>query len=339
MDAFLIKAPGTTAIVSREKPTPAADEVLLRIRTVGLCGSDLSTYRGMNPLVTYPRIPGHEIGATIEEVGLYVPDTLRPGINVTATPYTSCGRCLPCKHGRYNCCRSNETLGVQRDGALTEYIVVPWKKVIAGDGLSLPELALIEPLSVGFHAVDRARISSSDTVVVLGCGMIGLGVVAGAVFRRARVVAVDIDNLKLDIARQAGATDSINTANLSLHDALHCKTSGEGPEVIIEAIGLPEMFRAAVEEVAFAGRVVYVGYSKNPVTYDAAIIVKKELDVLGSRNAIPEDFSAVVDMLHRRHFPVDSVITQTVPLDHAGKILEAWHTLPQAFTKIQITID
>lgn len=163
-----------------EPPAPAAGEVRLKVRQVGYCGSDLTSFRGLNPMVTYPRIPGHEIGATIEALGPKVPGQWQCGQNVLVSPYSHCGQCTACRTGRVNACRDNRTLGVQRDGALTESIVVPYEKLFTSNSLSLRELALVEPLTVGFHAVARGQVGPDETVAVFGCGAIGLGVIAGA---------------------------------------------------------------------------------------------------------------------------------------------------------------
>src|SRR6476646_474637 len=167
-----------------------------------MCGSDLNTFRGYNPLVTYPRIPGHEIAATVEAVGAGVPSEFRPGVDVTVSPYTNCGTCAACRRGRPNACQSNQTLGVQRDGGMTSYFVAPWRKLFSSGGLSLRELSVVEPLSVGFHACNRGRVTSSDTVLVLGCGTVGLGAIAAASFAGAKVIAADLDDAKLDLARE-----------------------------------------------------------------------------------------------------------------------------------------
>ena len=156
MRALVIDAPGRTRLGTVTEPRPAAGEVLVRVRTVGFCGSDLSTFRGANPLVSYPRVPGHEIAGVVEAVGAEVPDTVRVGTDVTVVPYTACGACAACRRGRVNTCRHNRTLGVQRDGAMTALVAVPWAAVLAADGLSRSALALVEPLSVGAHA-DRVR--------------------------------------------------------------------------------------------------------------------------------------------------------------------------------------
>jgi threonine dehydrogenase-like Zn-dependent dehydrogenase len=336
--AFFITAPRKTELRDVPRPAPGAGEVLLRVRIVGLCGSDLNSFRGLNPMVTYPRIPGHEIAATVEEASGEAVGKFKAGDNVTLSPYSSCGKCPSCRRGRPNACRTNQTLGVQRDGALTQYLVAPWRKLYGSAKLSLKELALVEPLTVGFHAADRGQVTARDTVAVLGCGAIGLGAVAGAAFAGARVIAVDIDDAKLAIARAAGAAETVNSAKVALADALAELTGGDGPDVVIEAIGLPQTFQAAVEVAAFTGRVVYVGYAKAPVEYQTRLFVQKELDIRGSRNAL-EDFPRVIQMLEAGKFPTEQVITRIVPLEQTDRALADWDADPAAFTKILIDLD
>jgi threonine dehydrogenase-like Zn-dependent dehydrogenase len=339
MKAFFIQEPGQTRIAEVAKPAPGSGEALLRVRAVGLCGTDINSFRGKNPLVSYPRIPGHEISAVIDLPGAGAPQALRAGTPVTVSPYTGCGNCASCRRGRSNACRFNQTLGVQRDGALAEFIAVPWEKIYVAPGLSPRELCLVEPLSVGFHAMDRGRVAPEDVVTVLGCGGVGLGAIAAAAFRKAITIAVDVDDAKLDLARKAGAAHTIHTRREDLHERLQTLTNGHGPDVIVEAIGLPETFRAAVEEVAFTGRVVYIGYTKEPVAYETRLFVQKELDILGSRNATAKDFEGVIQMLLQRKFPVEDMITRVAPLDQAGEALTAWHGNPAAVSKILIQVS
>lgn len=331
MKTVRIHAPLSASVVDMPPSTPStADDVLLRVRLVGLCGTDLTTYRGGNTMVTFPRVPGHEVAATVEKGG-----TLPHGTAVTLSPYTHCGHCASCRRGRMNACRDNQTMGVQRDGAMTEYISVPSEKLYTAN-LSLKELALVEPLTVGAHAAARGRVTSADTVAVFGCGGIGLGAIASCAFRNARTIAVDMDDQKLEIARKAGAVELINTSREDLHERLSALTGGEGPDVIIEAIGLPLTFRAAVEEVAFTGRVVYIGYAKEPVTYETRLFVQKELDILGSRNALPEDFFEVIRMLEAGKFPVDDAVSLVVVPEEVPEILAQWSAQPGKFTKIMV---
>lgn len=337
MKALVIKKPGEAVIESVPEPANSGDHVRLQVRMVGLCGSDLNSFRGKNPLVSFPRIPGHEVAATIIS-GSPCNSSLAAGVNVTMSPYTSCGQCTACRRQRPNACQFNQTLGVQRDGAMTEFITMPAEKLFPSQ-LSLKELCLVEPLTVGFHAVARGRVTSADTVAVLGCGGVGLGAISASHFAGARTIAVDVDDAKLEIARKAGAAHTINTATEQLHTRLLELTEGRGPDVVIEAIGLPHTFTAAVEEVAFTGRVVYIGYAKERVAYETRLFVQKELDILGSRNALPEDFRQVIRMLEDHRFPVQDAVTTVVPLEVAPELLQEWSAHPARFTKIMVQMS
>jgi len=336
LKALQVRAPGSAQIVDvPDLDRPNSGEVLLRVDLVGMCGTDLTTFRGGNPMVAFPRILGHEVAATVVEgiTGLGV--GLAAGTAVTVSPYTHCGSCPSCRRGRFNACRNNQTMGVQRDGAMTEYISMPVEKLYAAT-LSRKELCLVEPLTVGAHAVARGRVTARDTVAVFGCGGIGLGAIAGSAFLGATTIAIDMDDRKLEVARKAGAKHLINTAQQDLHASLAEITAGDGPDVVIEAIGLPLTFRAAVEEVAFTGRVVYIGYTKEPVSYETRLFVQKELDILGSRNALPEDFHQVIRMLEAGRFPVDDAVSAIVAPEEAGRMLSEWSESPGKFTKIMV---
>jgi threonine dehydrogenase-like Zn-dependent dehydrogenase len=336
--ALVIEKPGQAKIESVPDPLVTADGgLLLKVRMVGLCGSDLNSFRGRNPLVSFPRIPGHEVSATIVTGNRRAP-AFEVGTNVTLSPYTSCGTCASCRRSRPNACQFNETLGVQRNGALAEYLVMPAEKLYAAN-LTLKELCLVEPLTVGFHAVARGRVTGEDAVAVFGCGGVGLGAIAASAFRGARTIGIDLDDGKLRIARSAGAIHTINTAREPLRERLAELTSGRGPDVVIEAIGLPHTFLAAVEEVAFTGRVVYIGYAKELVSYETRLFVQKELDILGSRNALPEDFHAVIRMLEERRFPVDDAVSSIVTLDEAPEALRSWSDDPLGIQKIMVRMD
>ena len=338
MKAVVLQEPRHALVTDVAHPSSLTeDDILLQVRKVGLCGSDLNSFRGRNPLVTFPRIPGHEIAATVAELNPRHPEW-QPGMPVTVSPYTSCGTCPSCLRDRSNACQFNQTLGVQRDGALTELIAVPASRLYRAN-LTLKELCLVEPLTVGFHATARGRVASGDTVAVFGCGGVGLGAVAGAAFRGATVIAIDVEDAKLDLAKRAGARHAISTNHADLHTQLAQLTAGCGPGVIIEAIGLPQTFRTAVEEVAFTGRVVYIGYAKQEVAYETRHFVQKELDILGSRNALPDDFRDVIQLLEDHRFPVDEAVTHTVSIDEAPAILAAWDREPGRFGKIMVDVS
>ena len=202
MKALVLHKPGHGSIETIPEPVGGGRDILLKIRMVGLCGSDLNSFRGLNPLVTFPRIPGHEVSATVVQ-GDGGDSRLSVGTDVAIFPYTSCGKCASCRRGRPNACQFNQTLGVQRDGALTEFIVLPPEKLYPAR-LTTKELCLIEPLTVGFHAVSRGRVTAEDTVAVMGCGGVGLGAVAASSSRGARTICIDVDDDKLELARAAG---------------------------------------------------------------------------------------------------------------------------------------
>lgn len=334
MKAISLLGAGDAQLVDVAEPKHQASELLLKIDMVGLCGTDLNSYGGRNPLVTYPRIIGHEIAATVVEGSAKVPQ----GTRVTVSPYTNCGHCASCRRGRVNACEFNQTFGVQRDGALTEWISVPEDKVYPS-ALSAKELCLVEPLTVGAHAAARGRVTQNDIVAVFGCGGVGLGAIAGAAFRGAEVIAIDVDDAKLETARLAGAKHLIHSKREDFRARLRELTEGQGPDVIIEAIGLPETFRASVEEVAFTGRVVYIGYAKEPVAYQTKLFVQKELDILGSRNALPEDFREVISMLEAGRFPVDRAVSAIVGIEETPAMLMQWSASPSAFTKIMVEVN
>ena len=310
MKALQITEPSVMKVVDIEKPQCGADEVLLKIHYVGFCGSDLNTYRGLNPMVKMPVIPGHEIGAEIAGTGANVPTHLSVGMAVTVNPYTNCGHCPSCKNRRYNACQHNETLGVQRDGAMCEYIAVPWQKVIPINSISVEHAALIEPMSVGFHAVSRAQVVDTDTVMVIGCGMVGV--------------------------RRLGAEYTINSAKENVHERLQEITNGNGPDVVIEAVGAPVTYQMAVNEVAFTGRVVCIGYAKQDVQFTTKLFVQKELDIRGSRNAQPEDFEGVIRYLEKNNPPYDILISNEVDPEHAEEAMRQWMEAPAKVFRILV---
>src|SRR4051812_7801418 len=333
MKALVLRKPGQAFIETVPDPVLTNENLLLKVRMVGFCGSDLNSFRGLNPLVSFPRILGHEVCATVVEGKGFA-----AGTDVALSPYTSCGQCASCRRGRPNACRFNQTLGVQRDGALTEFIVMPAEKLYPAK-LTTKELCLVEPLTVGFHAVARGRVTADDTVAIFGCGGVGLGAVAASNARGATTICIDVDDDKLTLARLAGGAHAINTSREQLHERLQEITEGRGPDVVIEAIGTPATFRAAVEEVAFTGRVVYIGYAKEPVAYETRMFVQKELDILGSRNAQPEDFHAVIKLLEERKFPVEQAVSLVVSLDEAPGALRSWSENPSSFKKILVALD
>lgn len=337
MKAIQISHQQELNVIDLDSPAaPKAGEVLLKLQYVGFCGSDINTFMGRNTMALNPVIPGHEVGAVIEAVGSDVPDSLKPGMNVTCNPYTNCGKCASCRNGRVNACQHNETLGVQRNGAMKEYIVLPWQKIIPAVNLTPKEIALVEPMSVGFHAVSRAEVTDSDIVMVIGCGMVGMGAIVRSVTRGATVIAADIDDEKLALARRMRAAYTINTKTEDVHERLASMTEGFGPDVIIEAVGSPFTYQMAINEVAFTGRVTCIGYAKSEVTFQTKYFVQKELDIRGSRNATPSDFRAVIRYMERGTCPTEELITKVIRPEEALETMKWWSENPGKVFRILV---
>jgi 2-desacetyl-2-hydroxyethyl bacteriochlorophyllide A dehydrogenase len=337
MRALVIEEVGRTRMTEVEAPELSPGTVEVGIRHIGLCGSDLSTYKGLNPLVTLPRIPGHEISGVITAVGDGV-GAISLGERVTVLPYTSCGQCSACRRGRANACRFNRTLGVQQDGALTERIVVPARTVITNGTLPGHRLALIEPLSVGFHAAARGRVTADDRVLVLGCGMIGMGALLGAVARGAAVTVIDPSAEKRGVALSLGAAHAIDPTAEDVAAKVAALTGDEGFDVVIEAVGVPETFTVAIAHACFGARVVYIGYCKAPVTYQTELFNLKELDILGSRNATLADFRAVIACLEQMGERADRLISRVFPFAEATAALPYWDAHRDRVLKIMIDL-
>lgn len=336
MKAVQIVNPHEMRVVDIDKPVLGVGEVMVKIEYVGFCGSDLNTFLGRNPMVNLPIIPGHEVGAVIEKIGEGVPEGFTKGMNVTLNPYTNCGKCASCRNGRVNACEHNETLGVQRNGVMCEYAVLPWQKIIPAEGISSRTCALIEPMSVGFHAVSRAQVTDNEFVMVVGCGMVGLGAVIRACRRGASVIAVDIDDEKLALAKRIGAAYTVNSMTENVHERIQSITGGFGVDVVIEAVGSPATYVMAIEEVSFTGRVTYIGYSKTEVSFQTKLFVQKELDIRGSRNALPSDFRAVINYLKAGNCPVDELISNETGPDGAFDAMKEWASNPSKVFRILV---
>lgn len=336
MKAIQIVSPTEMKVAEIEKPVVSPGEVLAKIKYVGFCGSDLNTFLGRNPMVKLPVIPGHEVGAVIEAIGPDVPDEFKIGMNVTLNPYTNCGKCASCRNGRINACEHNETLGVQRNGVMCEYAVLPWTKIIPAGEIPSRHCALIEPMSVGFHAVSIGGITDNEYVMVIGCGMIGIGAMVRAILRGANVIAVDVDDDKLTLAKTIGASYVINSQTENVHERMQDITNGYGADVVIEAVGSPSTYIMAVDEVGFTGRVVCIGYAKSEVTFQTKYFVQKELDIRGSRNALPADFHAVINYMNMGNCPTDQLITKVVKPEDALEAMKEWAANPGKVFRILV---
>ena len=296
MKAIVIPNPNEIEI--REVPMPKVKEgeALLKVKYVGICGADVASFTGNQPFTTYPRIPGHEFSAEI----VTIPENakgLKAGDIVTCNPYFNCGTCYSCERGFVNCCTDNQTMGVQRDGAFCEYISMPVERIYDGKGLSAKELALIEPFAISQHAVSRATIKETDNVLVIGAGPIGLFALLAAKQKCNKIVVADILDNRLELAKEYGADAVVNTEKQSLEEFTNEFTNGNGFDVCIEACGAPETFLGCIENSAFAGNIILIGNGKRETNFVHSIILKKELNIHGSRNALKDDFIKLIDIV------------------------------------------
>jgi L-galactonate 5-dehydrogenase len=337
MKAFVIKEKGLVTALDVAEPNIGISDVLIDVHYVGLCGSDLNSYRGLMPLVTFPRIPGHEISGIVTNKGENVPNTIQIGDQVTVSPYTNCGTCPACRAGRPNTCEYNQTLGVQRDGALTERIAVPFEKVFVSKSLSLQELALVEPMSVGYHGANRGNVCETDNVLLIGCGTIGMGALVAAVRKGATIIAVDIDDEKLTKARKFGATYTINSKTQDALEEIKKITNSEGVNTVIEAAGSQATYKLALDAVCFAGNIVFIGYSKNEVSIESSLLVRKEVNIYGSRNAL-RVFPSVIKMFEMKEKPFTDLITKVFPFSESPEAFKYWDENTGEVSKILIKV-
>lgn len=338
MKAICFEAPKVIKIMDVKEPICGREDVILNVKNIGLCGTDLNSYRGKMPLVKYPRIPGHEISGIVIEKGVGVPDSINIDDKVMVSPYTNCGLCPPCRKGRFNTCENNQTLGVQREGALREKISIHYSKIFSSDNLTLDELVLVEPLSVGYHAANRGKVSEIDLVLLFGCGTIGIGALLAVLRKGATALVVDIDDNKLKNAKKFGAHFVVNSRKEDVMEFVNDLTNGRGVDVVIETAGSPETYKKSVEVVSFGGRVVYVGYSHIDVVYDTTLFVKKELNIYGSRNAL-NVFPSVIKMLELRERQYTDLITKKYSFTNTHYAFDYWDNYPEKINKILIDVS
>lgn len=321
MKAICIKEPGQVVIQDMEMPVRKPGEALLKLLYGGICGSDLGSYRGANAYVSYPRVPGHEFSAEIIEIDEN-DKGLKPGMIVTCNPYFNCGSCYSCKRGLVNACTDNQTMGVQREGAFAEYITMPIERIYDGKGLDPKVLALIEPFCISYHGVSRADVKPGERVLVVGAGTIGVLAAVAAKAKGAEVTICDVAPDKLDYAFQTFGLDHklLNASPEAFEKGVAELTHGDGFDVTIEAVGLPNTFQNCLDAACFGARVVLIGVSKRNIDdFFFTIIQKKELNIYGSRNAMKKDFLELIDLVKAGGVALDKIVTNTYKWTDAPK--------------------
>ena len=338
MKAVKIIKPGQVATEEIPMPEVKENEALIKIKYCGICGADVASFTGNQPFTTYPRIPGHEFSGEIVQIGENSKG-LKAGDVVTANPYFNCGQCYSCKRGIVNACTDNRTMGVQRDGSFCEYIAMPVERIIPGKGLSAKELALIEPFSISCHALSRAEIRKGDNLLIMGAGPIGLFALIKAKSMGANVMIADLLDSRLNLALEYGADKAVNIKNEGLGDCAEEFTKGNMFDVTVEACGQPETFLNCIDLAATGANVILIGNGKRETTFLHSVLLKKELNVFGSRNAFTRDFEELIDLVAAGKADVLKMVSGVYPADEAEKAFNALAHNDGSLAKLLICFD
>jgi 2-desacetyl-2-hydroxyethyl bacteriochlorophyllide A dehydrogenase len=299
MKAILLEKPGKFEQIEIDAPSsPAAGEALVRVHRVGICGTDISGYLGKMPFYSYPRIPGHELGVEVLEVGSGV-ENVRPGDRCSIEPYINCQNCFACHRGSSNCCENLQVLGVHTDGGLRPQFIVPARKLHPSTKLTLDQLALVETLAIGCHAVARGNPQPKEHILVIGAGPIGLSTIEFAKLSGAYVTVLDMNLKRLEFCKQTMGVHHVVQfkGDESEIKALKDITDGTLPTVVIDATGSPKSMSNALNYVAHTGKLVYVGIVTDNVSFPHPLMHRREMTLYASRNALPADFGRIIKLI------------------------------------------
>ena len=321
MKALICRQPGELIWHSRSIPEPGENEVLIKVKAVGICGTDIHAWNGQQPFFSYPRVLGHEICGEIVKTGREVKD-LAAGQQVAVIPYVACGQCVACQCGRTNCCENISVIGVHQDGGFCEYLNVPQTNVLLAEGITPEAAALIEPFAISAHAVRRAAVKPQDDVLIVGAGPIGLGAAAIAKAKGARVVVVDTSiERRVHASAQLGV-EAIDPANTDFLSQLRALFSGHLAQTVIDATGNRHSMNRAIELIRHGGCVVFVGLFKGDLAFADPEFHKKETTMMGSRNATAEDFVTVGKLIQTGQLHAEMLLTHRLEFNILDSIYE-----------------
>lgn len=306
-----------------EEPSLEEGEAIVRIRRIGICGTDLHAYQGNQPYFSYPRVLGHELAGVIEAIGGNEAG-LRPGDQVSIIPYMHCGECSACRSGRTNCCKSMKVFGVHMDGGMRERVSIPVGHLLKTSGLTLDQSAMLEPLAIGAHAIRRSGLSAGDTVLVIGAGPIGLGIMALARYAGAQVIAMDVNDERLGFCRSWAKIEHTVNALQQPKEQVAAITGGESAGIVIDATGNVASMTDAFNLVAHGGTLVYVGLVKSDITFNDPSFHSHEMTLMGSRNATMEDFEFVLKAISAGYVDIDRYITHRCAFGDMINHFDSW---------------
>jgi 2-desacetyl-2-hydroxyethyl bacteriochlorophyllide A dehydrogenase len=324
MKTIILSQPGLFSLTDTSEPrSPATGEAVVRVHRVGICGTDLHAYRGRQPFFSYPRILGHELGVEVVEVGENQTG-IRPGDRCAVEPYLNCGNCIACRRGKTNCCVDLKVLGVHTDGGMRSHLTVPLSKLHRSETLSWEQLALVETLGIGAHAVDRAGLEAGEFALVIGAGPIGLSVTQFAQLAGARVIVLDVNDARLDFCRRQLGVEHTLPAGDAVTDELRLLTGGDMPTAVFDATGNPESMRRAFDLVAHGGRLVLVGLCQADISFHDPDFHRREMTLLSSRNSTSRDFQRIIRLLEEGRIDMTPWITHRVGCEAMPEAFPGW---------------
>jgi 2-desacetyl-2-hydroxyethyl bacteriochlorophyllide A dehydrogenase len=338
MKALVCEQPGSLQYIKKGKPLLESGHAILKIRRIGICGTDLHAFEGTQPFFSYPRILGHELAAEI--VAIEPGNEFAVGDKVTFSPYFYCGKCIACRNGLTNCCADIKVFGVHIDGGMCEYISVSLQYLIKGNDMSFEELALIEPLAIGAHGIRRAGVKPGEYVLVIGAGPIGLGVMEFARIAGSQVIAMDVNEQRLNFCKTIlNVAYTINPAKEDVMEQIRSITNNDMPTVIIDATGNLKAINTAFQYLAHGGRFVLVGLQREVLTVSHPEFHKREATLMSSRNATPEDFNHVLASMKSKLLDPATYITHRVQFDEVKDNFESWLNPATGVIKAMVSLD
>jgi 2-desacetyl-2-hydroxyethyl bacteriochlorophyllide A dehydrogenase len=335
MKALICQQPGELSYTELVEPVAASGQALLKVKRIGICGTDLHAFEGTQPFFNYPRVLGHELALEVVDA-----EGFEKGEAVTIIPYFSCGTCIACRSGKPNCCEKINVFGVHIDGGMKEFIAVPLSAVLRGQGLSYDELALVEPLAIGAHGVSRAGVQPGEFVLVIGAGPIGLGIMEFARIAGGNVIAVDINEQRLVFCKEKlGVRHTINAAASDVTLQLRQITDGDMPTVIIDATGNLKAINNAFQYMAHGARYVLVGLQKENLSFSHPEFHKREATLMSSRNATREDFARVIDNMKKGEVNPATYITHRVLFEEVKENFAGWLNPATGVIKAMVSLS
>jgi len=322
-----------------DAPPPGAGEVLVRVHRIGICGTDYGGFLGKMPFYSYPRIPGHELGVEVIAVGAGVTN-VAPGDRCSVEPYMNCQQCHPCRRGSGNCCENLKVLGVMTDGGMRERFIVPARKLHKSIRLSFEQLALVETLAIGCHAVNRGQPQKGDHVLIIGAGPIGLSAIEFVKLSGARSIVLDLNQQRLDFCKSVMRVDETILVNGGELEELKRVTGGKLAQVVIDATGSNKSMANALTLCSFTGRLVYVGITQQEVAFPhAPVMHRRELTLLASRNALPDDFVRIIGLIEDGKIDTKPWITHRAAFDEMIEAFPNWLNPESGVIKAMVALE